>query len=1211
MENELEAILYNSFLYNVLKGRHKNAMNQNLIWLKQYWTMPPIVQFYTDHGRDHCLRLVEISDKFEWILGGLSESECFLLLMSILLHDIGMQADVQKFPEFSKYLEETYHIRPPRSIFKTPPTEDVQNYIRRNHHLLTGAMLLLMYQNKLGGAAGDRQLILNGAWQYVKGGEMQNIIDICKYHSKLDIQKLQVFRKPDRVRLLAALLRLFDELDITDRRVSMFFPAFNRIPLENAQYWNIHKHTQCNINAANKTIEMSFCLSPGDYSRYAAVFKKMLDQLKEKNGAVFDVIRIDGGYPLSYTDAVYQLDTESDFPAEIMKCILYTFTSDENRLEQLLKDAVANLASREQEQLFGLALRYGNRFLPPANSKFQKELFSNQLLTECRDGETCLRPQLLKIIYPLVKEIFSNVLVENDLDGLSSLPLLDAGLPVSCQKAQYEAIISPLLNEYQGREDDILWEVLLNALKRLQAEGDRGCAARNVVVLLMAAGYHFEGADLSGLNLSRVDFSWVRPDKEGFGDVSLQNVSLQGTVLRGTRFLEKLDQTRSCIFIDGNHCVTGDASGYICVWSVEPLEMLCWTSAHQGPVWGLAYDEQEKLLFSCSHDGKLVCCTLDRGADDSQPWTLSQKGDCLTSLGTWLTCLDRHGDLLATAGGDGNIYIYNTKTRAKFSCKVTCGTVTYHSIRFDYSGRFLLAGDNLGGLLLLQLNAEGNGVEDARSYKGIAKEMICSIESHPRRSLFYISGGVHIIVVEAEEFPPYLTIHNNIQAHGNYIKKLALYSDGSRLFSTANDRRVRLWKLDKPTRPEETLQFQSEDVYSNATAISPDGRFLLGAVQNSLTLCLWDLPHTEELCVIRGYHNWLSSLCFLHNETYFVSGDSTGYVKLWTYSEEGRAENVQNLYRHPYAVNPIAVSPDDCYLISGSSSASGDIYIWDMREKRMVDTIPAEIDQGLRSLVFIDIQEGRYRFASAGFDNMVRLWTFDPVKKEFTQEILSTRFPGFLGSCAVSRNRAQLAFSVLSEPVTKFEGDPLNIESHNICVVNLRDGNTKDTIFLKTDRIQTLAFSPDGSLLACGDTKGGLHFISMDSPGEVKYAKVSKEHIGCVSFSSAGDILACADGSGCVSLWDPVEGALLSRRKISSGLQLHTIVFSPDDRTVLTAGMDGEVHILPVSGGVLGSPVDYPCIRPYEGLCLKGATGLTPQRLATLELLGAQGEGVK
>jgi hypothetical protein len=77
--------------------------------MEELWRVdaPRIVQGYTDHGEEHCERLIKFVDKLLEANKGkkLHPDEMYILLAGIYLHDIGMQCDVVKYPEIKKEAE--------------------------------------------------------------------------------------------------------------------------------------------------------------------------------------------------------------------------------------------------------------------------------------------------------------------------------------------------------------------------------------------------------------------------------------------------------------------------------------------------------------------------------------------------------------------------------------------------------------------------------------------------------------------------------------------------------------------------------------------------------------------------------------------------------------------------------------------------------------------------------------------------------------------------------------------------------------------------------------------------------------------------------------------------------------------------------------------------------------------------------------------------
>jgi WD40 repeat protein len=131
-------------------------------------------------------------------------------------------------------------------------------------------------------------------------------------------------------------------------------------------------------------------------------------------------------------------------------------------------------------------------------------------------------------------------------------------------------------------------------------------------------------------------------------------------------------------------------------------------------------------------------------------------------------------------------------------------------------------------------------------------------------------------------------------------------------------------------------------------------------------------------------------------------------------------------------------------------------------------------------------------------------------------------------------------------------------------------GATKDKL-LRTIPISTgidlAAFSPDGETLAVVDRrdlslgKYAIKFIAT-SDGQIRYS-TEKYPIYSIAFSPDGSLLAasCSDG---VRLFRTADGQLL---RSVEGNQLFSVVFSPNGETLASGGAMGEVEIWRVSDG--------------------------------------------
>lgn len=154
--------------------------------------------YYTLHGLDHSNNIITILDKLVDGLNpadALNDTEIFCLLSSVYLHDVGMQC---KFPNDVERAAKISELK------KRPYT--FQDLIRDEHHIRSGQYIKDTYKNlKLDHVEAE-------CIRLISEGHRQIKLESKEY----DDQPIGFERV--RVRLLAALLRLADELDIVYTR---------------------------------------------------------------------------------------------------------------------------------------------------------------------------------------------------------------------------------------------------------------------------------------------------------------------------------------------------------------------------------------------------------------------------------------------------------------------------------------------------------------------------------------------------------------------------------------------------------------------------------------------------------------------------------------------------------------------------------------------------------------------------------------------------------------------------------------------------------------------------------------------------------------------------------------------------------------------------------------------------------------------------------
>jgi WD40 repeat protein len=119
------------------------------------------------------------------------------------------------------------------------------------------------------------------------------------------------------------------------------------------------------------------------------------------------------------------------------------------------------------------------------------------------------------------------------------------------------------------------------------------------------------------------------------------------------------------------------------------------------------------------------------------------------------------------------------------------------------------------------------------------------------------------------------------------------------------------------------------------------------------------------------------------------------------------------------------------------------------------------------------------------------------------------------------------------------------------------------------DTVYTLAFSPDGNVLACGTEQGTLVLWDVATGTELRALATQEPRTFQVAFSPDGALLAaaCSGQVGVVKVWKVATGELVFTARTVETRAAWSVAFSPDGKT-LAAGLEsGEVRLWEVATG--------------------------------------------
>jgi len=234
-----------------------------------FWSNRTIHNHYTNHGLDHSQR---ISFNIDKLLKSdpdfLQDIEKFILLVSIFLHDIGMQS-----PQHSGLEKKT-----------TYSFEELE-LVRNNHNKASSKMIKDSIK-----ADAVIDFGLKPCKQYI-----EDIAKLALYHREENLGDLEDAHHGGiniRLKLLATLLRFGDELDADFQRVEMDYLKLVDIPTISKYHWWSHHFVE-SVNIEKDKISLSFRF-PKEFKNKLKILKvfktKILDSMNETFEQVYTIL---------------------------------------------------------------------------------------------------------------------------------------------------------------------------------------------------------------------------------------------------------------------------------------------------------------------------------------------------------------------------------------------------------------------------------------------------------------------------------------------------------------------------------------------------------------------------------------------------------------------------------------------------------------------------------------------------------------------------------------------------------------------------------------------------------------------------------------------------------------------------------------------------------------------------------------------------------
>ncbi len=374
--------------------------------------------------------------------------------------------------------------------------------------------------------------------------------------------------------------------------------------------------------------------------------------------------------------------------------------------------------------------------------------------------------------------------------------------------------------------------------------------------------------------------------------------------------------------------------------------------------------------------------------------------------------------------------------------------------------------------------------------------------------------------------------------HGSYVTDAAFSPSGDRLVTSAQDGGIRVWNLSPPTNlttriteKPVRLSFFSPDASRLATA-SDDGPLRLHDLQGRDSGRVLELRHRESGPVVKG--------TFDPTGRFLATTTRDGFLHLW---DAGSGQPVASAQPVGGTVSSIQFDAAGQFIAITveAADARSFVSVWKAPELLRVSSTPRLGEE----INWAEFHPDGHRILSTAKFGGIRFWEVATGRP--SEPAMDGRFK--VNEAHVSPDGRWLA---VGEVDMGFETLPGQLWS-------ISTGQKVGRALLQQDGTSSVAFSPDGKLLAAGTESGSVRISSVPDGKPRTPPMIHQNKIGRLLFSRDGTVLATQTLTGAVQLWDAATGTPLTSSRQFPGPTV-SMAFADPGPAFLVLGGDGVLH---------------------------------------------------
>ncbi len=342
-----------------------------------------------------------------------------------------------------------------------------------------------------------------------------------------------------------------------------------------------------------------------------------------------------------------------------------------------------------------------------------------------------------------------------------------------------------------------------------------------------------------------------------------------------------------------------------------------------------------------------------------------------------------------------------------------------------------------------------------------------------------------------------------------------------------------------------------------SVAYSHDGRYLAAGTL-SKEIRIWDATNYQQIQVCTGHTGWVWAVAFSPDGKMIASGGQDNIVTLWNVTT-GQCLTIFD--KHRMWVRSVDFSPDGRLLASAGDDG---VKMWDVQKGQFLMSLE-EDTQGAHIVTFSP--EGKM-LACGNADNTIQFWNVPGKDVLCGENITELRIYKILDG-HTHRVRT-LAFHPEGHILASGSDD------HTCRIWDVGSGECIKTLHGHTELAKWVVFSSDGSKLASSSDDKTIRVWDTHTWQCLKTLQAHRNWVWSVAFKPHSNILASGASDQTLRVWDTNRGQCI---KTVEGYTNRTIsvAFSPSSNTFATSHSDTAIGIWKHKGE------QWECCRILQG----------------------------